>query len=58
MQINSTMDLVELNARTQNALTEAQTRTLRDLLADTDYENTEDVPEGEWLKMLEEADRS
>lgn len=55
MKISATMDLGQLNERTQDALTEEQTRALRDLLTDTDYENTEDVPEGEWLKMLEEV---
>lgn len=55
MKINSTMDLNELNARAQNELTEQEAAALRDLLTDTDYSNTEDVPEGEWLKLLEAA---
>ena len=58
MQINDTMNLGQLNDRTQNALTDDQTRTLRDLLVESGYGDTEEVPEAEWLKMLEEADRS
>ena len=55
MQINDTMDLGQLNDRAQNELTSEQCETLRDLLVESGHENTEDVPETEWLEMLEQA---
>lgn len=57
MQITTTMDLAELNARTQNALSDEGVRTLRDLLNATDYASTDEVPETEWLSLLEQAEQ-
>lgn len=55
MQINPTMDLNELNARTQNALVIGELEVLRDLLNATEFTTTEEIPESTWLYLLEEA---
>ncbi|WP_161780300.1 hypothetical protein [Deinococcus sp. RL] len=55
MKISDLMDLQQLNDRTGGEMTDDQLETLRDLLTETEYENTEDVPEREWLKMLDKA---
>ena len=55
MKIDELMNLQQLNDRTGGEMTDDQLETLRDLLTETGYENTEDVPELEWLKMLDKA---
>jgi hypothetical protein len=56
MKISGTMDLAQLAERMGNNATEAEARHMRATLEGIGaWERTEDVPEDEWLKMLEGA---
>lgn len=55
MKISSTMNLDQLAERMGDA-TQGEAAVMRDLLADRyDGKDTADVPESEWLAMLNEA---
>ncbi len=54
MRISETMDLGELKDRMGDA-TEQDARNMRDLLSETEYEDTADVPESEWVSLLNQA---
>lgn len=55
MKITSTMNLDELNDRTGGEMEEAQLEVLRDLLNETEYATTEEMPESEFIKLIEAA---
>lgn len=56
MKISSTMDLAQLAERMGNNATEAEALHMRATLEGIGaWERTEDVPEDEWLKMLDGA---
>jgi hypothetical protein len=56
MKISSTMNLGELAELMGDAATEAEARHMRDTLEGIGaWSRTEDIPEAEWLKMLDGA---
>mgnify|MGYP003661735571 CR=1 FL=1 len=56
MKISSTMDLAQLAERMGDVATEAEARHMRATLEGLGaWERTEDVPENEWLRLIEAA---
>ena len=52
MQITDKMSLTDLAQRIGQDATEEQAAIMRDALTATEYETTEEVPDGEWADMI------
>lgn len=57
MKIERNMDVYGLAERMGSLATWAEAETMRDLLLESGYRDTGDIPEDEWLEMLEAAVR-
>jgi hypothetical protein len=55
MQITPNMNLDQLAEHMGDCATADEARAMRDLLVEAEYESTGEVPEAEWLKMLDLA---
>lgn len=55
MEISTSMELGQLAERMGDAATVADARAMRELLGDSGYSETGDVPQTEWAAMLERA---
>ena len=54
MRIETQMDVEQLRDRMGEA-TNQEAESMRDLLTESEYRDTSDIPESEWLAMLDTA---
>lgn len=55
MEISTGMDLTQLAERMGSVATREDARAMRDVLVESSYSDTRDIPAREWLEMMERA---